>query len=124
MKEKPTLEKILGEVKGYARGDFTEEQYQHLALAVDACIKDTYSNGVDDALLNMSLGDDVSGIEGYAHVECEGGEGEGDYAYGVFLLHGNHYKFEYRYQSYDGFQPEYGTLTSVSPKQRTITVYE
>lgn len=64
-------------------------------------------------------------------VEQEGGEGEGDYAYTVIFFHdklnereGKHYKFEYSYYSYSGFNFDCVTVTEVKPVLETVTVYK
>ncbi len=63
----------------------------------------------------------------YEHLSQEGGgEGGGEYCYGVFRLKGKVYRAAYSYYSYNGH--EYAcivdTLREVKPRQKTITVYE
>lgn len=64
---------------------------------------------------------------GYAWLEQEGGgEGGSEYCYGVFQLGDKVYRAEYSYYSYNGHEFDYivDTLREVTPKQKTITVYE
>lgn len=64
---------------------------------------------------------------GYVHLEQEGGgEGGGEYCYGVFSLGGKTYKAEYSYYSYNGhdYDSILDTLHEVKPVQKVITVYE
>lgn len=82
------------------------------------------ASDVADALLQLSLGYMVPTSVAYKHIVHNGGEGEGDHADGVFQLEDTFFDFSYSYQSYDGFQPEYGTLCVVQPIQKQITVYE
>lgn len=63
----------------------------------------------------------------YQHLEQEGGgEGQGEYCYGVFKLKGVIYKASYSYYSYNGH--EYNgicnTLQEVRPVEKTVIVYE
>lgn len=64
---------------------------------------------------------------GYVHKECEGGgEGEGEYCYGVIELGGTFYKAEWSYYSYNGCDYDYinDTIKEVVPVLKVITVYE
>ena len=64
---------------------------------------------------------------GYEHITSEGGgEGEGEYCYGVIKIGDTYLKAEWSYYSYDGCEYDhiFGTLEVVTPKQKTITVYE
>ena len=76
-------------------------------------------------------------IEGGDDVEWEGkkiemieqdggGEGGGEDCYSVFSVNNGemYLKAIYNYYSYDGFNTEYGTVSQVTPRQKTITVYE
>ena len=63
----------------------------------------------------------------YKHMESEGGgEGEGEYCYGVVRLKDKYYKAEWQYYSYHGCDYDYieNSIHEVVPKQKTITVYE
>ncbi len=63
----------------------------------------------------------------YEHLEQDGGgEGGGEYCYGVFKLKGKTYKAEYLYYSYQGHDYEdiLSTLREVKPVEKTIVVYE
>lgn len=55
-----------------------------------------------------------------------GGEGEGEYCYGVIKVDGNFIKGEWSYYSYEGcnYDSIKSTLKVVTPKTKTITVYE
>ena len=71
--------------------------------------------------------DDLKSTYGYEWIEGDtGGEGEGEYCYGVFKLQDKIYKAEWSYYSYSGC--EYGdiesTLKEVKPVQKTVIVYE
>lgn len=64
---------------------------------------------------------------GYEHVECEGGgEGEGEYCYGVIKIGDKYLKAEWSYYSYNGCEYDYikDTIKFVTPTTKTITVYE
>lgn len=63
----------------------------------------------------------------YEHLQQEGGgEGGSEYCYGVFRLGDTIYRAEYNYYSHQGHDYDYilDTLKVVTPKQKTITVYE
>ena len=63
----------------------------------------------------------------FDHIESEpGGEGEGEYCYGVVRLGEKYYKAEWTYYSYNGCEYDYieDTIKEVTPVQKTITVYE
>ena len=55
-----------------------------------------------------------------------GGEGGAEDCYSVFSVNdGEMYlKATYSYYSYEGFNTEYGEVRQVTPRQKTITVYE
>lgn len=64
---------------------------------------------------------------GFEHMECEGGgEGEGEYCYGVIRLSDKYFKAEWSYYSYNGCEYDYieDTIKEVTPREKTITVYE
>lgn len=64
---------------------------------------------------------------GYEHIVSEGGgEGEGEYCYGVIKIGDTYLKAEWSYYSYDGCEYDdiFNTLKVVTPRQKTITVYE
>lgn len=64
---------------------------------------------------------------GYEWLEGEtGGEGAGEYCYGVFKLGGKLYRSEWAYYSFHGceFNEILNTLKEAKPVQKTITVYE
>lgn len=63
----------------------------------------------------------------YEHLEQEGGgEGGGEYCYGVFSLKGKIYKGTYSYYSYNGHEYDgiERTLKEVKPVEKVVTVYE
>jgi hypothetical protein len=63
----------------------------------------------------------------YSHVESEGGgEGEGEYCYGVIKVGEEYYKADWSYYSYDGCEYDgiESTVRVVTPKEKTIVVYE
>ena len=60
-------------------------------------------------------------------IECEGGgEGEGEYCYGVIKIGDKYLKAEWSYYSYNGCDYDYikDTIKFVTPTTKTITVYE
>lgn len=64
---------------------------------------------------------------GYEHLDSEGGhEGGGEYCYGVIKLDNEYYRAEWEYYSYNGceYSGISSTVKQVTPKQKTITVYE
>lgn len=64
---------------------------------------------------------------GYEFIESEGGgEGQGEYCYGVIKLGEVYLKAEWSYYSYNGCEYDYilETVRAVTPKTKTITVYE
>lgn len=64
---------------------------------------------------------------GYEALEGNyGGEGEGEYCYGVIRFQGKFYKAEWSYYSYDGCEYDCiaDTVKEVAPKEKTIIVYE
>lgn len=63
----------------------------------------------------------------YEAMESEGGgEGEGEYCYGVIRLGNKFYKAEWAYYSYNGCEYDYieDTIKEVKPVEKTITIYE
>lgn len=52
-----------------------------------------------------------------------GGEGGGEYCYTVLKIGDAFYKIEYSYYSYNGYE-FYEGFSLVTPKEKTITVYE
>lgn len=63
---------------------------------------------------------------GYEHIECHGGQDEGEYCYGVIKIGDKYLKAEWSYYSYDGCEYNYikDTIKFVTPTTKTITVYE
>jgi hypothetical protein len=55
-----------------------------------------------------------------------GGEGEAEYCYAVFSYEGKAYKAEFSYYSYQGcdYDNFADSIREVTPKQKTVTVYE
>lgn len=53
-----------------------------------------------------------------------GGEAEGEYADSVFTIDGVYYKAVFRYFSHHGFDFSYLEVYEVTPKEKTITVYD
>lgn len=55
-----------------------------------------------------------------------GGEGSGEYCWGVIRFKGKHYKAEWTYYSYNGCEYEdiISTIREVKPVEKLITVYE
>jgi hypothetical protein len=93
-------------------------------------IAETSGGSVEYVVFSMCEGDWDSdycnGLE-YEHLEQDGGgEGNGEYCYGVFQLGDTIYRAEYSYASYAGYDYDdiISTLKVVTPKKKTITVYE
>lgn len=66
-------------------------------------------------------------FEDYQFIDNEGGgEGGTEYCFGVFKWKGHYFKAEWSYYSYDGYNIDgiFNTLKEVTPKEKTITVYE
>lgn len=71
--------------------------------------------------------DNLKCVKSFNHLEQDGGgEGGGEYCYGVFELNGVIYKAEYSYYSYQGHEYDgvSSTLRVCKPVEKTITVYE
>ena len=63
---------------------------------------------------------------GYEHIESDGGgEGEGEYCYGIIKFQDKYYQAEWSYYSYQGCETDYivDTIKEVVPKEVTKTVY-
>ena len=63
----------------------------------------------------------------FKHKESDGGgEGGGEYCYGVIELDGTFYKAEWSYYSYQGCEYDYieDTIKEVKPVQKMVTFYE
>lgn len=61
----------------------------------------------------------------YEHIEQDGGgEGGAEYCKTIFKWKDEFYKVTYSYASYQGFDFDYASWYKVSPKEKTITVYE
>lgn len=94
-------------------------------------IAENCNDSVENIIYEMCEGDtregDVEGLATYEHIEQDGGgEGGGEYCYGVFKLNGVIYKAEYSYYSYEGHDIDgiVSTLRVVTPVEKTVTVYE
>lgn len=77
--------------------------------------------------LDFETPDNFEEEYGYEHIEQDGGgEGGGEYCYGIFRLKGKTYKAEYSYYSYHGhdYDSILSTLKEVKPVEKTITVWE
>lgn len=71
--------------------------------------------------------DDLKANYGYEWIEGDtGGEGEGEYCYGVFKLQDKIYKAEWSYYSHYGcdYEDIESTLKEVKPVEKLVTVYE
>lgn len=63
---------------------------------------------------------------GFEHIATEGGgEGGGEYCYGIIKFKDKYYKAEWSYYSYNGCDYDYivNTIKEVKPKEKTIIVY-
>lgn len=68
----------------------------------------------------------------FSVIENVGGEGQGDSAHAVIFwqdktkgeTEGTYYKFEYSYYSHEGYNFDYMHTYKVSPRSKTITVYD
>lgn len=71
--------------------------------------------------------DEFLDTQGYKWVDGEGGgEGQGEYCYGVIQLGESFFKAEWEYYSYNGCEFDWieRTVKEVTPKQKMIVVYE
>jgi len=71
--------------------------------------------------------EDILAKYGYETLEGDyGGEGEGEYCYGVISFMGKYYKAEWTYYSYNGCEYDNieNTIKEVSPVERLVTFYE
>ena len=90
-----------------------DEYPEHSELGWSQGVGNIYENLIKDA--------------DFEHMESDGGgEGEGEYCYGVIRLKDKYYKAEWQYYSYHGCEYDYieNSVHEVVPKQKTITVYE
>ena len=63
--------------------------------------------------------------ESVGFIEQDGGyEGGSEYCYSVFEIDDTYYKVEYSYYSHYGFDTNHAQVSIVSPKEKTIIVYE
>lgn len=106
---------VLAEYPAYKTKDSDPEYSVKLETYQKACRENREAREVE--LLNS----------GYEFIVSKGGsEGEGEYCYGVIKLGDIYLKAEWSYYSYDGAQYDdiLNTLRVVTPKEKTITVYE
>lgn len=83
-----------------------------------------YINEQGGELTDFLLGDgDVNGLE---FIDRDGGgEGGSEDCYTVFKHDGQHYKVAYSYYSYCGYEwYDSDEIVKVTPREKTITVYE
>lgn len=119
-----TLEEIKEAVKKYSH-DISEEDINQLSQFIfDNQDTKFESSSVGGMLFDLSIGEVVS-TDGYEHLQHEGGgEGGAQDVEGVWSINGTFYKFCYSYYSYHGYDYDFGSLFTVTPRQKTITVYE
>lgn len=100
-------------------------------IADEANYSSKYESSLDEIVYLMCENDfdtdNLESVKSFKHIEQDGGgEGGGEYCYGVFELNGVIYKAEYSYYSYNGCEYDgiSDTLQIVKPVEKTITVYE
>ena len=90
--------------------------------------KERETNPINYKIYNDEVGSVYSSVNELVHrIECEGGgEGEGEYCYGVIKIGDVYLKAEWSYYSYNGYEIDYiiNTLQVVTTQTKTITVYE
>ena len=65
------------------------------------------------------------GSDDTKQLDCDGGgEGGSEYCYCIFSHKGVHYKAEFGYYSYHGYDFDDLTVTIVKPVEKVVTVYE
>lgn len=62
----------------------------------------------------------------YVHIETDGGEDQGSYAYAVFEMNGKTYRIETTYYSYDGYglNGDFWDWEEVEPYSEVVTKYK
>ena len=96
----------------------TEVMDAYYAITTHKYPYDNFNNLVPDMYY-------VKGIPNFEFVEQEGGgEGGAEYCYTVFKWKGDFYKIIYSYSSYGGYDYDYSQIYRVTPKEKTVTVYE
>ena len=79
-------------------------------------------NDFEDLVYDM---DYIKGFPDFEFIEQEGGgEGGAEYCYTVFKWKGTFYKVTYNYYSHHGFDFDCSEIYRVTPKEKTVTVYE
>lgn len=76
---------------------------------------------------DKALREDILAKYSYETLEGDyGGEGEGEYCYGVISFMGKYYKAEWTYYSYNGreYDDIENTIKEVAPVERLVTFYE
>jgi hypothetical protein len=64
-------------------------------------------------------------IKGFEFIEQDGGgEGGAEDCYSIVKVDGVFYKVTYAYYSHHGFETDYAGVFKVTPREKTITVYE
>jgi len=64
-------------------------------------------------------------IKNFEHIQHEGGgEGGAQDCESIIKVDDQYYSITYTYMSYDGFDFDYAEAFKVTPKEKTITVYE
>ena len=109
-----------------------EDIMSKVDLTVFQNIANKCGESLDYTIFSLCEGDDWDIKEGlrdheYEHLEQEGGgEGGGEYCYGVFKLDGKIYKAAYSYYSHYGYERDgiTSTLKEVKPVEKLVTVYE
>lgn len=114
-----------------------EGMYNDLAsdLGKDQFFYEIFNGDLDEVGYDSGLGwkesrearDAKLKVHDYEHVTSEGGgEGEGEYCYGIIKFKGKHYKAEWQYYSYNGCEYDdiESSIVEVTPKQKTVTVFE
>ena len=105
-----------------------EEELQEVIFQLaedDVYLRPVDSDSLDYEEKNKLVQKVLSDWE-YKHISCEGGgEGGAEACEAIFSLKGEYFKVQYQYRSHEGY--EYSdiahTLTKVTPKEKTVTVF-
>lgn len=123
------LEALVKEIKDLGSGGSTSDILYHLFDGDDVAEAfggGSLLEGADYKQAEVRVSDYLS-ERGYELLETDGGgEGGTEYCYGVIKLGDEHYKAEWAYYSYSGCEYDNieNTVKLVTPKEKTVTVYE
>lgn len=108
-----------------------KEKYMADQISIDEfreILEEEFQKTYDDSGWGFEFHDAL--MEGYEDNGIElleqdgGGEGGSENCYSVLLVNGVYYRVNYRYYSHIGFETDDATVTIVTPREKTIIVYE